>query len=402
MNEDIYSDINNFFGRYITVDNELMKRIKQFRMEWAIKKIDSNTSNLDFLSGVTMGVQRVRFSTMDEGILFREVLRIDGPVLQKELYRVKGINKDWAVSRNIIYQSLLYIIKEAEIRNYDVELIKEVYYVMAYKMITSMLSTRFKDFTLDPRIANLVVEKMSGKFILKQLGSWHKYFEYRASFILPGSKLAEKMMKKYDVELSIDVLSYIQGTIKSTVNRVYSVIVEVYNSDNTIDTNTMLKLENEEMVLSDLKSSYSKYSGIALARVNSVDFVNDNYIYLLSEVSENLNVILFKTMLDNMSKKGLESIDDTKDIVDDIIKYAISYLVRIDKIHHVDNNIMSTLRQLRAYFGSSKIKEPEVINLKKRTMEIVNDNTSVKTSWILTTMNINLILYIFLLAVIKR
>lgn len=402
MNEDIYSDINNFFGRYITVDNELMKRIKQFRMEWAIKKIDSNTSNLDFLSGVTMGVQRVRFSTMDEGILFREVLRIDGPVLQKELYRVKGINKDWAVSRNIIYQTLLYIIKEAEIRNYDVELIKEVYYVMAYKMITSMLSTRFKDFTLDPRIANLVVEKMSGKFILKQLGSWHKYFEYRASFILPGSKLAEKMMKKYDVELSIDVLSYIQGTIKSTVNRVYSVIVEVYNSDNTIDTNTMLKLENEEMVLSDLKSSYSKYSGIALARVNSVDFVNDNYIYLLSEVSENLNVILFKTMLDNMSKKGLESIDDTKDIVDDIIKYAISYLVRIDKIHHVDNNIMSTLRQLRAYFGSSKIKEPEVINLKKRTMEIVNDNTSVKTSWILTTMNINLILYIFLLAVIKR
>ena len=402
MNEDIFSDINNFFGRYITVDNELMKRIKQFRMEWAIKKIDSNTSNLDFLSGVTMGVQRVRFSTMDEGILFREVLRIDGPVLQKELYRVKGINKDWAVSRNIIYQTLLYIIKEAEIRNYDVELIKEVYYVMAYKMITSMLSTRFKDFTLDPRIANLVVEKMSGKFILKQLGSWHKYFEYRASFILPGSKLAEKMMKKYDVELSIDVLSYIQGTIKSTVNRVYSVIVEVYNSDNTIDTNTMLKLENEEMVLSDLKSSYSKYSGIALARVNSVDFVNDNYIYLLSEVSENLNVILFKTMLDNMSKKGLESIDDTKDIVDDIIKYAISYLVRIDKIHHVDNNIMSTLRQLRAYFGSSKIKEPEVINLKKRTMEIVNDNTSVKTSWILTTMNINLILYIFLLAVIKR
>lgn len=402
MSEDIYSDINNFFGRYITVDNELMKRIKQFRMEWAIKKIDSNTSNLDFLSGVTMGVQRVRFSTMDEGILFREVLRIDGPVLQKELYRVKGINKDWAVSRNIIYQTLLYIIKEAEIRNYDVELIKEVYYVMAYKMITSMLSTRFKDFTLDPRIANLVVEKMSGKFILKQLGSWHKYFEYRASFILPGSKLAEKMMKKYDVELSIDVLSYIQGTIKSTVNRVYSVIVEVYNSDNTIDTNTMLKLENEEMVLSDLKSSYSKYSGIALARVNSVDFVNDNYIYLLSEVSENLNVILFKTMLDNMSKKGLESIDDTKDIVDDIIKYAISYLVRIDKIHHVDNNIMSTLRQLRAYFGSSKIKEPEVINLKKRTMEIVNDNTSVKTSWILTTMNINLILYIFLLAVIKR
>ena len=305
MNEDIYSDINNFFGRYITVDNELMKRIKQFRMEWAIKKIDSNTSNLDFLSGVTMGVQRVRFSTMDEGILFREVLRIDGPVLQKELYRVKGINKDWAVSRNIIYQTLLYIIKEAEIRNYDVELIKEVYYVMAYKMITSMLSTRFKDFTLDPRIANLVVEKMSGKFILKQLGSWHKYFEYRASFILPGSKLAEKMMKKYDVELSIDILSYIQGTIKSTVNRVYSVIVEVYNSDNTIDTNTMLKLENEEMVLSDLKSSYSKYSGIALARVNSVDFVNDNYIYLLSEVSENLNVILFKTMLDNISKKGL-------------------------------------------------------------------------------------------------
>lgn len=398
---DIYSNINDFFNKYITVDVELLKRIRQFRMEWAVKRIDSKTSNLDFLSGMTLGVQRVRFSSMDENKLFREVLRIDGDLMQKDLYRVKGINKEWKVTRNATYHLMLFIIKEILVKKLDPMFIKEVYFIVAYKMITSMMSRRFENFTLDPRIANLVVEKMSNKFILKQLGSWQKYFDYRSSFFAPDTDLANKLTSRYEVKLANDTVSYISGTIKSTVNRVYSIIVEIYNSDSRIDSNTLTKLENEEMVLADLKNSHSRYASIALSRVNSLDFVNDNYIYLLSEVSTNLNTVIFKTMLSNISKLGLESIDDTKDIVDDIIKYSVAYLTRIDKIHHVDTNIMSVLRILRAYYGSSKIRENEVVNLKKRTMEIVLDNIDVKTSWILTTLNLNLILYIVLIALIK-
>ena len=382
---DIYSNINDFFNKYITVDVELLKRIRQFRMEWAVKRIDSKTSNLDFLSGMTLGVQRVRVAAMDENELFREVLRIDGDLIQKDLYRVKGINKEWKVTRNATYHLMLFIIKEILVKKLDPMFIKEVYFIVAYKMITSMMSRRFENFTLDPRIANLVVEKMSNKFI----------------FFAPDTDLANKLTSRYEVKLANDTVSYISGTIKSTVNRVYSIIVEIYNSDSRIDSNTLTKLENEEMVLADLKNSHSRYASIALARVNSLDFVNDNYIYLLSEVSTNLNTVIFKTMLSNISKLGLESIDDTKDIVDDIIKYSVAYLTRIDKIHHVDTNIMSVLRILRAYYGSSKIRENEVVNLKKRTMEIVLDNIDVKTSWILTTLNLNLILYIVLIALIK-
>lgn len=397
-----YSDIEAFFRTYFDLDNDrdIFDRITNFRMQWAIKRIDRNYTNLDFLSGITMGVQAVRFSPLDESRLADEVFRNNMLAMQEDFYRVEGIYREWKVSSTVIYQALLYMIRYILKNNLPLNYLYESYYIMAYKMITSLLVRRF-DYSLDPRVASRVVEEMSEKFLLKELGSWQKYFEYRATFLLPGTKHANRLLNEYSATIANIVVNDIQVNIRSTVNRLYSLIIDVSKSDMAISNDSLTKMENEEVVLSDLKS-YSGYADRSLKRVNSDDFADDNAIYIISEISSNINTTIFKTLLVNISKSGLDDFDNIASIVRDSVKFSLQYLMRTDNIGSLDNNIIGVLRALKSYYSSSTVRDPGVVDLKARTMELVKRNTTINTSWLLTAMNINLILYIVLMGLIKN
>lgn len=395
-----YSNLENFMKSYITYDKELLARIKKFRLEWAIKRIDSSTSNIDFLSNITIGEQAVRFSTLDESMLANNALRVDLNVMQNDLYSVQGIIKEFNVSSNIINQIMVYLIREALLEGLDTEYIKELYYIMAYRMIGSLLSHTFS-YPLDSRLAASLAENMSKKFILKEVGSWQKYFEYKASFLFMGTDHANRLMNNYSAETSILVINDIQTNIRSTFYRVYGLIVELSSNDIVIDNTTLTKMENEELVISDVGNSLARYSKQALEAIHG-DFINDNYIYLISEISPNLNTTVFKSLLTNISKNSLEDFKDIDELVNDIIKQSIVYLIRIESVEAMSSNIIEVLRKLKSFYSSSKVSDSNITSIKERCMSLIDKNTTVKTSWILTSLNINLILYIVLLSLIKK
>ena len=396
-----YSNLENFFKSYITVDLDMFGRIRAFRQKWATKRIDSHTTNLDFLSGITMGVQPVRFSSLDEEMLANEVLRVDVKAIQTDLYRVEGIYRERRVHSNAIYQLLTYVLREGMVNKVDESYLMDTYLVMSYKMLTSMIVRRF-EYSLDPRVANAVVEKMSRKFILKELGSWEKYLEYRGSFVMPGSKNGELLIKSYSAESTGIVIPSLQTNIKSTVNILMGLTMDVSGSDVMVDVSSLLTIENEEIVLSDIKNSMRVYSRRALESITSRGFSDDDYIYLISEISPNINISVFKSLLIAISEESVTDFKKINDIVEDTMTTMISYLTRTDNIALVRTSVLDALKMLKSYYGSSNVKDELVVSLKKRTMDLVLMSTTVKTSWKLTALNINFILYLVLVAIVKK
>lgn len=400
---DRYSDIEAFFKTYLDLDNDrdMFNRLASFRMSWATKRIDSKYSNLDFLSGMTIGVQAVRFSPLDEYRLSNEVFRLDMESVQKDFYNVKDIVKEWKVSSNVIYQALLYMIRYVFKNNLPIEYVYECYYVMAYKILTSLMSHRFDVHDLDPRIASKVVEEMSGKFILKEKGSWQKYLEYRATFLLEGSLHYGRLMNNYDTKVAIDIVNDLQHNIRSTVNKINNLVRKVSDSDLKIDNDKLTRIENEEVVIADIKS-YGKYAKIALERVTSSDFADDNLIYLITELSPNINHTTLKTVLINISDSSLEEFSELEWIVDTTLKTSMKYLLRSDGITNIEKDIFSIMKSLKAYYSSSTVRDADILELKKRVRELVERHTVTSTSWVLSSLTINLLIYIVLNGIIKR
>lgn len=397
-----YSDIEAFFKTYIDLDKDksIFEKIKKFRLEWAVKRIDNNYTNLDFLSGITMGVQNIRFSKQDESRLTNDIFNIDIDKMQEDFYRVEGIVKEFKVASNVLYQLLLYTIRHILVNKLPIEYLYETYYIMAYKMISSLLVVRF-DYNLDPRVANAVAERMTEKFKLKELGSWQKFFEYRATFLLPESKNGVRLINSYSASTAMLVVADLQVNIRSTVNRLFSLIVDTNNEDLSISTDSLMKMENEEVVLSNLKS-YGRYSKVVLDKISTGDFIDDNYIYLITEVSSNLQPIPFKTVLDNIVTNSLEDFKEIETIVNDVLRTSLNYLMRTDSIGSMDSNILSVLKSLKSFYSSSTVRDPVVVELKEMSLKLVTKSTTIKTSWMLSAMNINLILYIVLIALVKK
>ena len=178
-------------------------------------------------------------------------------------------------------------------------------------------------------------------------------------------------------------------------------VKKVTKEDLKIDNTSLTKIENEEIVLSDIKS-YTKFSKIALERIMSSDFADDNLIYLMSELSNNISPIAFKTLLVNISDTALDNFTELEYIADTTIKTSMKYLLRTDRITDIEDNIFDILKSLKSYYSSSTVRDPDVVELKNRTKILIESNTTVATSWIITAMNINFILYIVLNGLIKK
>ena len=80
----------------------------------------------------------------------------------------------------------------------------------------------------------------------------------------------------------------------------------------------------------------------------------------------------------------------------------MKYLLRTDRITDIEDNIFDILKSLKSYYSSSTVRDPDVVELKNRTKTLIEANTTVVTSWIITAMNINFILYIVLNGLIKK
>jgi len=399
----MFSELDQFFKSYIDVDKDpgIYERLRAFRLKWVVKRIDANYTNADFLGGMTTGVQKVRFSSLDESMLANEVFRVDVKTMQSRLFMVKGMYREHRVHTKIYNQILVYLISYGLRNNVDEKYLMDAYLVMAYMMVTSMIVRRF-DYPLDPRIAASVVEKMSDQFILKQLGSWEKYLEYRGSFVMPGSKNAVLLKEQYNADTTLLVIPSLQSNIKSTMNIIMGIVMDTHDGDIRVNTSSLLVLENEEVVLSDVKNSMSVYTRRALESITSRGFSNDDYVYLISELSPNINTSAFKTMLMNISEHTIDNFDLVNRLVEDIVSSMISYLTRTDNLSLVSTSLFDVLRLLKSYYASSNVKDELVISLKKDSMDLVLKSTTMKTSWVLTALNINLIIYIILVALTKK
>ena len=153
------------------IGNELYLALKFFRINWTQKSDDY----IEFLGNNLTGVQPIRFSTLDEQT-FYNILNVDHDSLQKELYKVKGINKDFRTISNATYLTLVYLMHKFSItRELDnktkEDAVKELYYIFCYKVISSLNSHYFK-YNIDVSIAKAINERMTARYLVKRFNSW--------------------------------------------------------------------------------------------------------------------------------------------------------------------------------------------------------------------------------------
>jgi len=401
----MFKDIKDVFDKHlhgIKYDKALYNKLKLFRINWSVKSDDY----IDFLGGNLIGVQDIRFSTRDEDAFFVDILNIDQNNLKMDIFNTKGINPSWKVSSNPTYLTLLYLMY-AFYNSKDIDkdlenVLRELYYIFAYKAISSLIMNGFK-FTVKPAIAKATYERLSNRFIIKKIGSWQKLFTYRSLDIMPTNGLHNKAIKRFTTDDAIKIANDVQGRIRDTFKNIYGVMVEVINEDiGLINTTTNVTKDSEgDEKNADITHRQDKY----IIYLNSIiskpsDFVHEDVLIIIATVLPNLDINLLRTALLHISKVYVPN--SKIDIIKSSMLANIEYLNSKNYSGDYLKDIIGILVALKGMWSSSRVKIDDVAIVKKEVYDIVKKAIDKKSKWVIVTTTIGVFLYVFLRSITKR
>lgn len=400
----MYKDIKDVYKAHLSgvgIDKKLYARIREFRIGWSVKSPDY----IEFLGGNLIGLHNVRYSTLDDETFFNDVLGIDKKVLTMDLYRLKGINSNWKVSSNPTYLTIAYLMY-AFINSKDIgkdlqDALDELYYIFAYKTISSKISHGFKHNTQES-IAKATYERLSNRYILKKVGSWQKLFEYRAQDVDTAKGLHYNNLKTLDTDKAVIIVNDLQGRINDIFKNIYGIMMEIVNGGEDAINNSSLKTTNaegEESIgaIVDRPDKYIKYLKDIINK--PVDFVHNDVLTLTTSVMANSDAGLVRTALLSISDMKLDKELDWA--LNTVVLNSMDYLKHNGIENNYIDNLMEVLMSLKGYWSSSRIREKDSIKVKEYFNKLIRKSTHKKTNWLVVTIVINVILFIFIRSITK-
>jgi len=398
-----YNKPEEFFKKeipHLKPSKHLTKELRNFRLDWSTKDSDY----IDFLGSNLLGVHNINFSILDTDKLMKDVLKIKHyDKLQPDVWLIKGIEKNFKIGSNIVYQTLMYLAhlysKDKSLSSKDIDAgIRELCLIMQYRMFCSTYGNSFKFLTTES-IATAVYNKLSHKFLIKQLDSWQEVFEYRVKSCLDKKELNYKRLRKYDSENSLRLITDIQIKLKEQIKQIYRVMLEVTeNKEGLIqESSTFTGGESGEEQMSDIVTGVNIY----VNRVTNIafipnDFIDSEVLNITSNLFKNIDKSLIYNFLKYMSDSDRKDVNDIVKIIEKSLILSFTYLQKNDVNIEKREYVPKALVMIRNYWSASKVKNDEMDDIKDFLVSEAFKCTGKKTAWVQVTLAISYIVYIFL------
>lgn len=384
---------------HLKYDTKLFKQLRNFRISWMQKSPDY----IDFLGGKNLGVHPIRFSTIDDELLFVDILDLDMDDIKSRVYDTEDINKSWLISSNPYYNVIVYMMykfyKSKDISKSNAEeAVIELFTIYYYKVIGSLLS-RYFGYNASEDIAKATVERLSNKSLIKKLDNWQEVIVYNANVVLPKG-LHYKKLLKYDTLAATTILNDTQGRIRDIFKKIYGVMIEVVE-DNEKITKTSLTKEDESgakvVEVTNRPDKYISYTKNII--LNRSEFIDDEIVKLVSKLTNNKNNDMVKDALGYISDNIKQ---DELSLVEYVIVNSIEHLNNNDINNDYINNIVVVIKRLKGYWSKSSGSNKELKKNKELVNTMVKNSTKKITPWKITSTVTTVLVYIFIRAILSK
>lgn len=391
--------INQVFEEHLkdlVIDKKLYDELHSFRIKWSQKDSDY----IEFLGGNLTGVHPVRFSSLDESKFFVDILNVDQTSLQYDLHQCDGIDKAMKVSSNVVYLTIYYLMHRFATSKLPNELkkeaLEELYFIFAYRVITSLISYYFK-YSVNISTAKVVYEKLSNRFLIKRLGTWQKVFQYRTKDIMPGTGIHYFRVLTCNADNATRMIADLQGKIRGYIKTIYLVLIDVNANNEKIISSTMLEEDDDGVGIKNtinIDIGLISYIRSVISRPN--DFINDDLVYLIQGLLPNLSPDKFVDTLKYISENPQVKPGDPDDFIEVSIVATLTYLRTKNITSDYNKHTYEILNLMKRYWSSSSVKDERIRYTKNYLYNVAGNATGLKTKWLLATISIGVLLYVFL------
>lgn len=387
-------------------DGKFVKAIYQYQIGY----VNRNPEHMEFFGSSLLGVHVVRFKDSDIAMLFDEVFDVDYHRLTSDIRKVPTIDHNFKVAGDVFNLTMMYVIhrcltspvlsdQQRHRAAYDSALI------FFYRCIAAIQSYNFR-YPADPRIAQAAYAKLSEKYLIKKLGTWHRVMDYRAEDLISKDSIHLKDLLKFTDDLAtVYAISDSQGRIRDLYKNYYAVFAKVHTDGDSIavTSGTWIDAEGEETIKEKTRSTEAYVNYMRNAIVDRHTFVRDELVGVIVKINSNTSFRMVKQTLMWMQEHYSEGKDHK--LIDEFMS-----LVIVQSLYLIQNNmeskhmrdypyILATLKNLHL---STRTTDPEVEKIRELGFDIVRKaNGRVSDSLTLATRT-SVILYLTLRALVGQ
>lgn len=348
--------------------------------------LHKNESSVNFFGSILVGVHQVFFDKGDINYLWDILVEVDRDEVKQDLHNLDYINPKWNVGGDVTNHLISYLIRRVLISNLGVK-VKEstainLLFILQYKFLTSLLWRDYK-YGVSSEVALTVYNKLSRRFILRQVDSWKELLYLQARAMLYGTDDRKDMRvifedKYSDNKLVTDNITGISSNLNSMMKEYNAVFHTVRDESDKIGLNTQLGTNSEgEVTFKDNIKNPIRYQMFLESYVTSIDtFMNDDLLTTLTKENNSRYKPIRKTLVNIAQNYGQRRQDHIKEFTDHVLEFGLNKLRENGKDVR---NIREVYDILLGVFSSSRSLDPTLEQLKKLGEKIINDSLGGKT-----------------------
>lgn len=381
---------------HVKADEHLARRIIDFQVSF----VNKNEEHMAFFGGNLTGVQVVRFTAQDMDRFFTDVMQINDLELEDELHALPSIVATRHVSGDVFNHTCLWAVHILLTSNLP-EVLKQraaqsASLILLYRYLTSLLSHYYR-FPADPQVAAAAYAQLSGKFAIKQHGSWHAVLEARTQDLIGKHGLHYQTTTEFEQDDKIVyALNDTQGRIRDMMKNLIAELKQVAAAGTRIRaTSATVELDGESFLRDKTKnlSAYTRY-------LHSI--VTDEHAFIKGEILEVLAQaihtapppLVHATLLWCTTNYRRSQAKEIEELIDLTIVHSFSYLQDNRTVLRDTNDLPSLIIRLKGVYMSSRSQDVHLMKMRELAEKITTKAIKTKNPSIIAAVKTSLMLYL--------
>lgn len=381
---------------HVKVDAALVKSVSSYERSW----VNGREENIQFFGGVLMGIPTVVFTPSDRHRWFDDVIGIDDLMLKKSLHALPTINPKFKVSSDEFNQSCIWLVHRFLTSSMSPKQKEEACIatlrVMHYRFITSLMHKYFK-YPPNREIMEATYAALSGKFSLKQQGSWSKLIDARCKDIIDRSKKSHRVIYSYNNDKDIvDVINDIQGRIREVVKKMYRVFIDMHKSASKIQTRKDMFEHEGELHVRDLVRKSAAYTRYAHSTVpDEKTFIRDELVSVILDAVHTANDRALRLALSYMSTNYTKD-RNVRPFIDETLLHLFDFLKDNRELENSGARYIIIVSKLKAIYMSSRSTDPSLMKMRDLSHNIAKKALKTSNESLLASVRNAMMLYVVL------
>ena len=384
---------------HIKIDKHFIKRMINYRQNWLTKSEDRTL----FIGGTLLGVYKVYFSLSDNTSFFSDYLDIDMTELQDKIHKLKGINKSWLISSDAFNITCLYLMHRVRIDRSISNKVKEngilnIYLIFGYRALAILHSNYFK-YPLSKEVSEYVYAHMSGRFLIKRVGSWQKVLEHRSKDVVYERGLHSKTLITFYTKDVVETINDLQGRLRGMIKNIYREILKVKENNDKIQNSTQHSTTLEgDSTLKDLNTNNDNITKFMTILNNKDTLIKEDVLSLTKGFMPTTPIDQLRTFLiwitsPDRNEKEIRLIND---LVENMLALMIQYLETKDINMKDKTMIEDGIVAVKGFWLSSRSTDIKLTKVRDIGNKLVTKAIKNKKETMISSVRNSFALYIFI------